>query len=70
MVRNTEYLQAKLEEIHEDVRILQKHVDELRQEAAGRKAVNRFVLTSLGVIGAVVGWLTNHVLYLIKGVHI
>lgn len=69
MARNTEYLQAKLEEIHEDVRSLQKHVDELRQEAAGRKAVNRFIFTSLGVLGATVGWLADNVINLLRGTH-
>lgn len=57
-----EYLLAKLEEIHEDVKQLQTHVDELRQESAGRRAVHKFMLTSLGIIGAAVGWLTTHVL--------
>lgn len=56
------YLSAKLEEIHADVKQLQEHVDALRQESAGRKAVAKFMLGSMAVLGSIVGWLTTHIL--------
>jgi len=60
-MKSIEYLLAKLETIHDDVKELQKHVDELRQESSGRRAVNRFVIGSLGVLGAVVAWVVQQV---------
>lgn len=54
------YLQAKLEQIHEDVKQLRAHVDSLRQEAAGRSAVSKFVIVALMTIGATVGWLVDN----------
>jgi len=69
MKENLNYLIAKLEEVHEDVRELKQHVDELRQEAAGRRAVSRFTLAAMSIIGATVGWLVDNVLSLAKGGH-
>ena len=61
MKADVNYLAAKLEEIHEDVRQLQEHVDALRQESAGRKAVTKVLMGSVAVLGSVVGWLTTHI---------
>lgn len=54
------YLQAKLEAIHEDVRLLKQQVDDLRTEQHGRKAVNKFVIAILAVMGTTVGWLVDN----------
>lgn len=62
MKSDVNYLAAKLEEIHADVRQLQGHVDDLRQEAAGRKATHRFIFSALGIIGATMGWIMNALL--------
>jgi len=64
MQTDINYLAAKLEEIHADVKQLKEHVDELRQEAAGRRATTRFILGALGVCGAVLGWTVSTVLSL------
>ena len=56
MQTDINYLVAKLEEIHSDVKQLQIHVDELRQESSGRKAVQRLLLVAAGGLGAVMGW--------------
>jgi len=56
------YLAAKLEEIHDDVLLLKVHVDILRQESAGRKAVQKFILGSMGCFGVVLGWLVTYVM--------
>lgn len=66
MRNDLNYLTAKLEAIHEDVKQLQIHVDELRQEAAGRKAVQRFLLASMSAMGVVVGWLVNTITNIIN----
>lgn len=58
------YLAAKLEEIHEDVLQLKDHVDLLRQESSGRKAVQKFILGSMGVLSVVLGWLLTYVMKL------
>lgn len=68
MKNDINYLTAKLEEIHEDVKVLQGHVDELRQEYHGRKAISKFMFGALGIIGATVGWLVDNVLSLAKHV--
>lgn len=67
MKSDINYITAKLEEIHAAVVKLQTHVDELRQESAGRKAVQRFTLGALGIIGATLGWLIDNVISLAKG---
>jgi len=56
------YLQAKLEAIHEDVKLLKTQVDELRTEYHGRRAVNRFVIACIAVLGTTVGWLVDNAL--------
>lgn len=68
MRNNIDYLSAKLESIHEDVRLLATQVDELRQEQAGRKAVQRFTFAVLGVIGATLGWLIDNALSMAKNI--
>ena len=60
MDANIHYMLAKLEEIHEDVSLLKKQVDELRNVEAGKKAVSRFVIGALAIIGATVGWLVDN----------
>lgn len=69
MKHDVNYLLAKLEEIHEDVKQLQIHVDQLRQESAGRKAINRFLLATMGVMGATLGWVINNIVALGRGGH-
>lgn len=54
------YILAKLEEIHADVIDLKTHVDNLRQESAGKRAVSKFVISALAIIGATVGWLVDN----------
>lgn len=66
MKNDVNYLTAKLEEIHDDVKQLQIHVDDLRQEAAGKRAVSRFMIAALGIIGATVGWLVDNIVSLTK----
>lgn len=66
MNRDVNYLMAKLESIHEDVKQLQIHVDELRQESAGKKAITRFLLSSTGVMGATLVWVVDHVLTMMR----
>lgn len=60
MNRDIHYLTAKLEEIHDDVKELRAHVDILRQEAAGKRAVSKALVVALGLIGATVGWLVDN----------
>lgn len=57
---STDYLTAKLEAIHEDVRQLKLYVDGLRQESTGRKAVSRFIVAAIAIIGTTVGWLVDN----------
>ena len=54
------YLQAKLEAIHEDVKLLKQQVDDLRAEQHGRKAINKFVIAVLAVMGTTMGWLVDN----------
>lgn len=54
------YLLGKLEDIHSDVRLLQQQVDSLRQESTGRRAVNKFIIGTMAIIGATVGWLVDN----------
>jgi hypothetical protein len=56
------YLMAKLEIIHSDVKDLNKAVALLQQESTAKKAVNRFIVTAVGILGATVGWLVDNVL--------
>lgn len=60
MDANIHYMLAKLEAIHEDVSLLKKQVDELRHVETGKKAVSRFVIGALAIIGATVGWLVDN----------
>ena len=60
MDKNIHYMLAKLEAIHEDVSLLKKQVDELRHVETGKKAVSRFVIGALAIIGATVGWLVDN----------
>ena len=69
MKQDINYLVAKLEEIHEDVKQLQDHVDELRQEASGRRAIQRFMLATMGIIGATLGWLIDNIISMGRGGH-
>ena len=69
MKQDINYLVAKLEEIHEDVKQLQIHVDELRQEASGRRAIQRFMLATMGIIGATLGWLIDNIISMGRGGH-
>lgn len=62
MKHDVNYLAAKLELIHEDVKQLQTHVDRLRQESTSRRAVGRVLLIALTVMGATVGWLVDNAL--------
>ncbi len=55
------YLSAKLEEMHYDIKILQAHVDELRQEASGRKAIHRVLIGGLSALTTVLGWVVYHI---------
>ncbi len=59
------YLSAKLEEMHDDIRELSAHVDQLRQESTSRKAVQKFTMASIGVIATVVAWLIHTSLALV-----
>lgn len=65
MQSDINYLSAKLEEIHADVKLLQDHVDKLRLESAGKKAVQRFLLTSVGMLSGVVVWAVHHLLKIV-----
>lgn len=56
MSENVSYLIAKVEAMHEDIKLLTEQVDELRQESAGRRALNKFLLSSLGILGAILAW--------------
>lgn len=67
--KDISYLLAKLEELHEDVRELKLHVDTLRQEQSGRKAVVRFLLAAMGIVGATVGWLVDNVISMAKHIN-
>ena len=60
-MKSTDYLQAKLEVIHEDVKTLQVQVDDLRQDMAGRKAVQKLLILATGGLGAALAWVLNHV---------
>ena len=60
--RNTDYLLAKLEEIHEDVKTLKGQVDDLRLESHGKKTVVKFLTGAFGVLSAVVGWVVHLVI--------
>lgn len=60
MKADISYLQAKLEDIHADVKLLKEHVDLLRTEHHGRKAVTKFVIACLAVLGTTVGWLVDN----------
>lgn len=57
---NVNYLLAKLEEIHEDVKELRAHVDHLREDYAGRKMATKVVLVAVSMLGATVAWLVDH----------
>lgn len=57
---NVNYLLAKLEEIHEDVKELRVHVDHLREDYAGRKMATKVVLGAISILGATVAWLVDH----------
>jgi hypothetical protein len=57
---NVSYLLAKLEEIHEDVKELRAHVDDLRQDYAGRKMATKVILVAVSMLGATVAWLVDH----------
>lgn len=61
MSKDTGYILAKLEEIHDDIQLLQVRVDDLRQESAGRKAVTKVLLGGLGAVASVLGWVIYHV---------
>lgn len=62
MKNDINYLTAKLEEMHEDIRQLNAHVDILRQESAGRGAVHKFLITSMGVLTTIIGWVVHTLL--------
>ncbi len=51
------YILAKLEEIHEDVRELKEEVTLLKTDYIQRKTTSKLMLTALGALAAVVGWL-------------
>ncbi|MBA4259165.1 MAG: hypothetical protein C0446_08370 [Chitinophaga sp.] len=57
-----DYLAAKLEEIHNDVKELKGQVDELRQVEAGRKATQRFLAASISILGGVITWIASVVI--------
>lgn len=57
---NVSYLLAKLEEIHEDVKELRVHVDNLRQDYAGRKMATKVILVAVSMLGTTVAWLVDH----------
>ena len=60
MISDINYIIAKLETIHEDIGVLKKQVDDLRQENTGRKAVTKFIIGTVAMIGATVGWLVDN----------
>lgn len=60
MLKSLEYIQAKLESIHEDVQLLKAQVDDLRHTDSGRKAVSKFIVGAMAIIGATVGWLVDN----------
>jgi hypothetical protein len=62
MKNDVSYLTAKLEEMHEDIKQLNAHVDILRQESAGRGAVHKFILGSMGVLATLIGWILSNLL--------
>lgn len=70
MISDINYIIAKLETIHEDISQLKKQVDELRHVDTGRKAVSRFVVGSLAILGATVGWLVDNALTVAQTIHI
>ena len=68
MKSTLDYKAAKIEHLHDEVTKLVQQVDELRQEQAGRKAVQRFTFAVLGVIGATLGWLIDNALSMAKNI--
>jgi hypothetical protein len=60
MIKDINYIIAKLESIHEDIATLKQQVDNLRHADTGRKAVTRFMIGALAMVGATVGWLVDN----------
>lgn len=54
------YFISRVETLLEEVKVLKSYVDELRQESSRRKGIHGFILATLGIIGAVVGWLVDN----------
>lgn len=61
-----DFVIAKLENIHEDLTLLKKQVDDLRQMDSGRKAVGKFLVAALTILGATVGWLVDNAVTVAK----
>lgn len=70
MINDINYIIAKLETIHEDIYQLKTQVDDLRHTDTGRKAVSRFVIGALAVLGATVGWLVDNAITVAQNIHI
>ncbi len=54
------YFMSRVETLIEDNKLLKTYVDELRQESSRRKGVQGFMLATLGILGAAVGWLVDN----------
>lgn len=70
MINDVNYIIAKLETIHEDIVLLKTQVDELRQAETGRKAVSKFVIGTIAIIGATVGWLVDNAITVAQHIQI
>lgn len=60
MKQDISYIIAKLETIHTDVSLLKLQVDALRQQESAKKAVSKFVIGALAILGATTGWLIDN----------
>lgn len=56
------YLEAKIEELHSDIREIKTEVSELKADFIRRQAVYRLALYVLGGVSAIVGWIMNHII--------
>jgi hypothetical protein len=60
MISDINYIIAKLETIHEDIVTLKQQVDTLRERETSRRAVSKFIIGAVAIIGATVGWLVDN----------
>lgn len=56
------YLEAKIDELHTDVKDIKVEVAELREDFIQRKTVYKVALWLIGILTTTVGWLISHVI--------